>query len=371
MCIFQEQVVQGTACSQEKLYILEEIMTKVLKRAVLGGGILVGMVVLWGCASTGGVESGKPAPSSGYSILGKETTVVDWDGRTLGAEATPEWLASANRGDFSAFIQIHKNTGQVKKEHSVFKRSTGTGADLRAATMRADMAYARNVARELQQSVNVFAAEQARAGNIDDTTRQAIEEVTQTQSNAEITGHAKVVDYWQQVIEVDPLTGNKSSRYIVYQIYEIEPDTWTKTTAKYVKEVLGGVPDELTPEQDFVKDLVGQMMDDARFPTVLSQQEALQKAEAAKRMADVQAELAPAQQKAAAEQELAKIMQEGKTERTQIVADARTEQVQAQADATKTAYLSGNPVYTSAATVTAADQEWVEAEALAAAILFG
>ena len=134
---------------------------------------------------------------------------------------------------------------------------------------------------------------------------------------------------------------------------------------------MNGVPDELTPEQDFVKDLVGQMMDDARFPTVLSQQEALQKAEAAKRMADVQAELAPAQQKAAADQELAKIMQEGKIERTQIVADARTEQVQAQADATKTAYLSGNPVYANAATVTAADQEWVEAEALAAAILFG
>lgn len=341
-------------------------MTILLKKATFFGVALAGIAVLWGCVSTGSVESGKPDPSSGYSILGKETTVVDWDGRTLGAEATPAWLAPANRGDFSAFIQAYS-----KPENSVFKRSTGTGADVRAATMRADMAYARNVARELQQSINVFAAEQARAGNIDDTTRQAIEEVTQTQSNVEITGHAKVVEYWQQVIEVDPLTENKSSRYIVYQIYEIEPDTWTKTTAKYVKEVLGGVPDELTPEQDFVKDLVGQMMDDARFPTVLSQQEALQKAEAAKRMADVQAELASAQQKAAAEQELAKIMQEGKTERTQIVADARTEQVQAQADATKTAYLSGNPVYTSAATVTAADQEWVEAEALAAAILFG
>lgn len=341
-------------------------MTILLKKAIFFGVALAGIAVLWGCVSTGSVESGKPAPSSGYSILGKETTVVDWDGRTLGAEATPAWLAPANRGDFSAFIQAYS-----KPENSVFKRSTGTGADVRAATMRADMAYARNVARELQQSINVFAAEQARAGNIGDATRQAIEEVTKTQSNAEITGHAKVVDYWQQVIEVDPLTGNKSSRYIVYQIYEIDPNTWAQTTAKYVKEVLNGVPDELTPEQDFVKDLVGQMMDDARFPTVLSQQEALQKAEAAKRMADVQAELAPAQQKAAADQELAKIMQEGKTERTQIVADARAEQVQAQADATKTAYLSGNPVYANAATVTAADQEWVEAEALAAAILFG
>ena len=191
MCIFQEQVVPGTACSQEKLYILEEIMTILLKKAIFFGVALAGIAVLWGCVSTGSVESGKPDPSSGYSILGKETTVVDWDGRTLGAEATPAWLAPANRGDFSAFIQAYS-----KPENSVFKRSTGTGADVRAATMRADMAYARNVARELQQSINVFAAEQARAGNIGDATRQAIEEVTKTQSNAEITGHQKVVEYW-------------------------------------------------------------------------------------------------------------------------------------------------------------------------------
>lgn len=81
-------------------------MTKVLKRVVLGGGILAGIAVLWGCVSTGSVESGKPDPSSGYSILGKETTVVDWDGRTLGAEATPEWLASANRG---GFLSLHSD----------------------------------------------------------------------------------------------------------------------------------------------------------------------------------------------------------------------------------------------------------------------
>ena len=139
--------------------------------------------------------------------------------------------------------------------------------------------YARTIARELQQSINVFAAEQARAGNISDATRQAIEEVTQTQSNAEITGHQKATEYWQQVVEVDPVSGEKKSSYIVYHIYQIPANTWAQTTAKYVKQVLGGVADELSPEQDFVKNLVGQMMNDARFPTVMSQEEAKQKAE--------------------------------------------------------------------------------------------
>ena len=55
--------------------------------------------------------------------------------------------------------------------------------------MRANANYARIVARELQQSINVYAAEKARSGSMTDTTKQAIEEVTQTQSNVEITGH--------------------------------------------------------------------------------------------------------------------------------------------------------------------------------------
>lgn len=339
-----------------------------MKKTIFGCAVISAAFLLASCGSTGNVTSNgttKPASNSGVTIAGKETTVVDWDGRTLGTEATPSWLAPAVRGDFSAYISTFR-----KKDSDVYRRSTGTGADVRTATMRADMAYARTIARELQQSINVFAAEQARAGNISDATRQAIEEVTKTQSNAEITGHQKATEYWQQVVEVDPVSGEKKSSYIVYQIYQIPANTWAQTTAKYVKEVLGGVADELTPEQDFVKGVVSEMMHDARFPTVMSQEEAKQRAETNKQMADVQASLAPAQQKAAAEQELARIMQEGKTERTKIAADTSVKKAEIEADATKAAYLSGNPVYQSAASVTAADKEWADAEALAAAILF-
>lgn len=339
-----------------------------MKKSFFGGVILSATLIFTSCGSTGTVASNgttKPASNSGVTVAGKETTVIDWDGRTFGAEAIPAWLESAKKDDYSAYISAFK-----KKDNDVYRNSTGLGADVRSATMRADMAYSRKIAQELRQSINVFAAEQARAGNISDTSREAIENVTKTQSSVEITGHQKAMEFWQQVVEVDPISGEKKSSYIVYQIYQIPANTWAQTTAKYVKLVLGGVPDELTPEQDFVKGLVAQMMNDARFPTVMSQEEAKQKAEINKQMADVQASLAPAQQKAAAEQELAKIMQNGKTERTKIAADASAKKTEVIADATKTAYLSGNPVYQSAATVTAADKEWADAEALAAAILF-
>ena len=45
-------------------------------------------------------------------------------------------------------------------------------------------------------------------------------------------------------------------------------------------------------------------------------------------------------------------MQNGITNRTKIVADSKITQTQAVADASKMAYASGNPVFSSAATIT-------------------
>ena len=111
-------------------------------------------------------------------------------------------------------------------------------------------------------------------------------------------------------------------------------------------------------------------MEDARHPTVMSQQEKAFELEAKRRMLTVQENLAPEQQKAQAKQELLKIAQEGNTERTKIKADAKTKQVETNADARTTAYLSGNKILQTAAFVTPEDANRIEAEELAMSILF-
>lgn len=334
----------------------------------LATSIILG-VIITSCATTGTTvknsDIGKKSNGSNVIVKGKLTEIVDWAGMTLHADPQPAFIESAIRNDYSLYKKTYKLSDNI-----VCKYSYGFGADVRAATMRADMNYSKNIALDLKQSINVFAAQQEKTGNISDKTREAIENVTKVQSDVEITGHQKAFDFWQQLIQEDPLTGEKSSTYIVYQIYQIDPKTWSLTTAKYIKEVLGQIDAELSPEQDFVKGLITQMMEDARFPKVLSQEEALARAETNKKMADIQASLAPAQQKAAADQALLQIMQDGKTKRTKIIAESKKAQTEALADATKTAYLSGNPVYQSAATITADDQDWADAEALAASILF-
>lgn len=216
----------------------------------------------------------------------------------------------------------------------------------------------------------MYVAEKARSGSMIDTTKQAIEEVTQTKSTVEITGHENKAEFWQTVDEEDAVTGKMTRKVVLYQIYVIPAQTWVRTTAKYLKSVLDELPEDLTPEEKDVRDMVKTMMDDARHPTVMTQQEKQQELEYSRKMMDAQVKLAPEKQKAAAQQELIKISQEGKTERTKIAADAKTKQTQARAEAETTAYLSSNKSLQAAATITPADENWLDAMETALSIIY-
>ena len=339
-----------------------------MKRTILMTTGVIALLVFFGsCASAPSMSAGQssaPSDTSGVKVAANKTYLRDWAGRTVGSEAIPEWLGPAVCGNFT------KAKTHFGIDGDVFKLSVGYGADIRAAQMRANANYARIVARELQQSINVYAAEKARSGSMTDTTKQAIEEVTQTKSTVEITGHENKAEFWQTVDEEDAVTGKMTRKVVLYQIYVIPAPTWARTTAKYLKSVLGELPEDLTPDEKDVRDMVKTMMDDARHPTVMSQQEKQQELEYSRKMMDAQVKLAPEKQKAAAQQELIKISQEGKTERTKIAADAQTKQTQARAEAETTAYLSGNKSLQAAATITPADENWLDAMETALSIIY-
>jgi hypothetical protein len=346
------------------------------RKFVLGNVVLMLIVILiLGCSSNPAqtktalnAESAKPNNESGVTVAAMKTSIRDWQGRALNEPAIPVWLGPASRGDFSQYEAAFN----VQAGNGLFRLSIGEGADVRAATMRADMNYARMIAKELHQSISNFSADKARSGSMTQNTASAIEEGATTKSQAEITGHQKKTEFWQLTDAEDPLTGKTTRQVIVYQVYSIDPNAWAATTAKYIREVVGEMPANLSLEQREVNDMVTQMMYDARHPIVLSQEQAKMKLEAEKRMVDAQIDLAPAQQKAATDAELARINQEALTARTAISAEQRTAQTQALADGRvqQAAYLSGDPVLKSAASVTPADAQWVNAMNIAAGILF-
>jgi hypothetical protein len=334
-------------------------------------GLLAGCALFSKSGASNGTSAGlgaKPNNESGITVAAMKTTILDWQGRTLNEPAIPAWLGPAMRSDFTAYESAYN----VRSGSALFRSSMGYGADVRAATMRADMNYARVIAKELQQSLSNFAAEKARSGDISQATASAIEEITKTQSKADITGHQKKTEFWQLTDSEDPLTSTTTRQVIVYQIYSINPNAWAATTAKYIKEVVGELPANLTLEQRDVSNMLTEMMNDARHPVILSQEQARNKAEAEKRMVDAQINLMPEQQKAAADQELARINQEAITARTSIKAERRTAQTEALAAGRtqQAAYLSGDPVLQAAASTTPADVDWVNAQMIAASILF-
>jgi hypothetical protein len=336
--------------------------------------VMLFSMLVSGCGSTASkttpavTENAKPANESGVTVAAMKTKILDWQGRTANTPAIPTWLGPATLGNYTAYETAYN----IQAGNSLFRFSIGYGADVRAAQMRADMNYARIIAKELQQSISNFAAEKARSGSMTQATASAIEEITKTKSEAEITGHQKKTEFWQMTDAEDPLTGKTTRQVIVYQVWSIEPNAWAATTAKYIREVIGEIPANLTLEQREVTNMLTQMMDDARHPVVLSQEQAKMKVEAEKRMVDAQINLLPAQQKAAADAELARINQEALTARTAIRAEQRTAQTQALSDGRvqQAAYLSGDPVLMSAASTTAADAAWVNAMNIAASILY-
>lgn len=329
---------------------------------------LAALMVFAGCTSlpsTSDQALAKQYDESGMKVQANKTYLRDWTGRTLGTESRPEWLMEA----------FQNNYGKVKDKfgiaaEDIVKVSTVTAGDVKGAQMYADLNYARLVATELQRNICVTAAEKARNGDISEKTRQAIEQVTTSQSQVEISGHEKKAEFFHIIDEEDAVSGKMTRKCVIYQVYVIPEKTWAKTAAIYLKKILGDIPEDLSPEQKDVKDLINTMMADARHPVAMSQQEKAFELEAKRRMLTVQENLAPEQQKAQAAQELLKISQEGNTERTRIKAEAQTKQVEAQADARTAAYLSGNKIVQTAAFVTPEDANSIAAEELAFSILF-
>jgi hypothetical protein len=318
-----------------------------------------------GASAGGGGNSAKF--NSGVSNIGEKTTVVDWTGRLNGGEPVPAWLASAENGNFTKFMDEFQITG------SVCRVAVNTAQDLRAAQDRAQMAFARQLAQDLATKVNVKSAELARNGGMDEATAQAIETRTTAQSSVEISGGMLRTEFWKKYQTENQQTGAVKTQVTVYRIYVFPQNTWDQLLVTYLRKVIGEMPQNLKPEQKEVLALINEMEKDERHPIELSQKQAEQKVEAEKRMVDAQVNLMPAQQEAAANAELARINQEALTDRTRISGENRTAMVKAieEGNQQKAAYLSGDPALQSAATIRAADAVAVNARALdmAAAIL--
>jgi hypothetical protein len=371
--------------------ITEEKMKNVLAVLVCAAALFAA------CASNPAAPAGGKEPQgkaelrdeSGVTIAAVETKILDWQGRTARAAAIPQWIADIQ---LNKFDNAARELSETDIGNSIYRGLTISGPDLRGAQMRADLNFARTIARELQQSINVFLA--SSSNGMPQATTEAMKELTQTKSQVELSGARQIAEFWQVAESADPANGRKTRETVLYRLYGFKREDWAAITGGYVQKILDQLPARQRPEEKDVANMLAAMLGDARHPVELSQRERELQVAAQDRMVNAQIDQMPAEQRRAAQLELAKLYadtsvtlnqqnneravtlneqnNQGMTQRTQAVAQSAAEQVNAvsQSNAERAAYASGSPVLQTAAATTAADKPLVDAAKLAARIIF-
>jgi len=312
-------------------------------------------------------QSAKPTSESNTKVQANETKIIDWMGRTASAPAVPSWIVEAACNNYdNAAERLGRPTGT-----NIYRGVIITGPDLRGAQMRADAEFARTIAKELHESINVFLASST-SQSMNDASREAIQERLQTRSEVEISGAKRAAEFWQNVVETDSVSGKQTRQTVLYRLYEFDRQDWAAITGGYVQKILDKLPQRMRPDEREVTNMLQNMLNDARHPIEMSQQERVAQLDAQQRMLDAQINLMPAQQRDAAKIELAKINSETAITLGQQRADAsvaRTDAIAA-SNAEQAAYASGSPILRTAASVTVDDAAIIDAARLAARILF-
>ena len=313
-------------------------------------------------------QSAKSTSESNTRVQANETVIVDWMGRTANAPPRPSWIVEVASTNFdNAAQRLGRPTGS-----SIYRGLMITGPDLRGAQMRADAEFARTIAKELHESINSYLASDAASGSMNAATREGMTQSLQTRSEVEISGARRAAEFWQNVVVTDSLSGRQTQETLLFRLYEFDSQDWAAITGGYVQKVLDKLPQRQQPNEREARNMMQQMLNDARHPVVMSQQERVAQLEAQQKMIDAQINLMPAQQRDAARAELARINSQTAITLGQQRADASVARAEAYtaSNAEQAAYASGNPILVRAASTTVADRDIVNAARLAANILF-
>ena len=290
---------------------------KTALKSTLALGLVSALLFAASCKTT---AAGTEAASSIAASVQAERTaqdqrILDWSNRGIGEIASPLWLLPAVRGNWNLF----KQEWPVAPD-KVLKVGFAQHTSLNAAQTVADVQYAARLANQLKQSVL------ARAGiSLGSDGEFAAVQDAATQAKVEIAGQERLTDFWQ-LREVGDDNGGKKQTYVYYVVYACDSALWDQIVAKYLRDIIGQVPD--TKTQQTIAGMFNEINADVKY-------------EREKTEAQLRTEVAAQQQ--------------ALTQGPQSVSAQRA------------AYRSGDPARIAAASATAADTDHVAALALIAA----
>ena len=285
-----------------------------------------------GCKTTDGVIPS----SSNVDVAPTRAVVRDWSNRSMGVPATPPWLQALILG----------NAGPIKQDFGIngsnrVKFIVAQNRNRESARVQAGLLFAAKTANELKQYVVTGAGSVLDSGELD-----IVEEIA-TATKVTIAGNENVADFWQLVETEDTATRQKNQEYLYYIVYSMPEDTWKALVRKYTNDIIGKLPDRAV--QAKVAQAFGDIDAAASRETEMTEAQFKAQIDARRLAAERAYEL-----------EQARIGGQ-----TAVGVAAATSAAQTKQEI----YVSGDPAKIAAASVTAADVDWITALSTAASVM--
>jgi hypothetical protein len=304
------------------------------RKSVLAAVGLVALALFASCASK---PSAAIPSASNVDVAPTRAVVRDWSNRSMGIPVTPAWLQA---------LVVNGNSNPIKQEFGIngsnrVKYILAQNRNRESARVQAGLLFAAKTANELKQYVVTGAGSVLDGGELD-----IVEEIA-TATKVTIAGNETVADFWQLVETEDLATRQKTQEYLYYIVYSMEEATWKALVRKYTNDIIGQLPDRAV--QTKVAQAFGDIDAAASRETAMTEAQFIVQVDAQRQAAERAYEL-----------EQARI-----NGQTAVGVAAATPAAQTKQEI----YVSGDPAKIAAASVTAADVDWIQALSTAASVM--
>ena len=185
-----------------------------------------------GTASSGNVaqEAKGSAKENNTAVAARETKIVDWQDRTIGAKVNPEWLLSIVRGNGNLYCQMY-GISEEYANHKWFVVSASNRALANAQT-EAENEVLQRLGQEMANTVNSTIGTKLTDGQKD-----SIRTICAKVKNVTLNGVGERGTYWQLERTKDEY-GNVENRYNFYALYSCDRAIYNQLLNTYMIELL-------------------------------------------------------------------------------------------------------------------------------------
>lgn len=208
-----------------------------MKKTNYAVAVIAAVLMATGCASKPVSESKEisknvraSATENNTEVIARNTKIIDWQDRTIGAKVNPEWLLGIVRGNGTKYVQMYGLTDEYSN-HKWFVSSAQNSSLANAQTI-AETEVVYRLAAEMANTINATVGT-----NLSDGQKAAIRTICAKVQNVTLTGVGNRGSYWQLERTTDEY-GNERDAYNYYALYSCDSATYNKLLNIYMINLL-------------------------------------------------------------------------------------------------------------------------------------